>query len=108
VLERQGVSDTLIATGLSQLSRSTLEAIAPGSLLNKFVPLTYKGIIYFCYRKFSVAFCDSNVCTTLLSEKEWLNKMQPEDFRGLTPLFYSHVNPYGRLFLNMLERIIIE
>jgi hypothetical protein len=34
--------------------------------------------------------------------------MQPEDYRGLTPLFYSHVNPYGRLFLNMLERIIIE
>jgi TnpA family transposase len=44
----------------------------------------------------------------VLSEKEWLNKMQPEDFRGLTPLFYGHVNPYGRLLLNMLERIIIE
>jgi len=34
--------------------------------------------------------------------------MQPEDFRGLTPLFYSHVNPYGRLVLNMNERIFIE
>jgi TnpA family transposase len=44
----------------------------------------------------------------VLSEKEWLNKMQPEDFRRLTPLFYGHVNPYGRLLLNMLERIIIE
>ncbi len=44
----------------------------------------------------------------VLSEKEWLNKMQPEDFRGLTPIFYGHVNPYGRLSLNMLERIIIE
>ncbi len=30
-----------------------------------------------------------------------------EDFRGLTPLFYGHVNPYGRLVLNMSERIII-
>jgi TnpA family transposase len=44
----------------------------------------------------------------VLSEKEWLEKMQPEDFRGLTPLFYGHVNPYGRLELNMNERIIIE
>jgi len=44
----------------------------------------------------------------VLSEKAWLEKMQPEDFRGLTPLFYSHVNPYGRLELNMNERIIIE
>ncbi len=43
----------------------------------------------------------------VLAEKEWLNKMQPEDFRGLTPLFYGHVNPYGRLVLNMSERIII-
>ena len=43
----------------------------------------------------------------VLSEKAWLEKMQPEDFRGLTPLFYGHVNPYGRLELNMNERIII-
>jgi hypothetical protein len=44
----------------------------------------------------------------VLSEKTWLEKMQPEDFRGLTPLFYGHVNPYGRLVLDMNERIIIE
>jgi hypothetical protein len=44
----------------------------------------------------------------VLSEKQWLEKMQPEDFRGLTPLFYGHVNPYGRLVLDMNERIIIE
>lgn len=44
----------------------------------------------------------------ILSEKEWIDKMQSEDFRGLTPLFYSHVNPYGRLVLDMNERIIIE
>ncbi len=31
----------------------------------------------------------------VLAEKEWLNRMQPEDFRGLTPLFYGHINPYG-------------
>jgi hypothetical protein len=44
----------------------------------------------------------------VLEEKEWLSKMQPEDFQGLTPLFYGHVNPYGRLLLDMQERIIIE
>ena len=44
----------------------------------------------------------------VLAEKDWLNRMQPEDFRGLTPLFYGHINPYGRLVLNMNERIIIE
>ncbi len=44
----------------------------------------------------------------ILSEKGWLDKMQSEDFRALTPLFYSHVNPYGRLVLDMNERIFIE
>jgi hypothetical protein len=34
--------------------------------------------------------------------------MQLEDFRGADATFYGHVNPYGRLLLNMLERIIIE
>jgi TnpA family transposase len=43
----------------------------------------------------------------VLAEKGWLEKMQAEDFRGLTPLFYGHVNPYGRLILNMNERIMI-
>jgi hypothetical protein len=43
----------------------------------------------------------------VLAEKEWLSRMQPEDFRRLTPLFYGHVNPYRRLILDMNERIII-
>ena len=44
----------------------------------------------------------------VLSEKEWLNKMQPEDFRGLTPLFYGHITPYGEFQLDMSKRINIE
>lgn len=43
----------------------------------------------------------------VLSEEDWLSRMQPEDFRGLTPLFYGHINPYGKLVLNMDERIMI-
>jgi len=41
----------------------------------------------------------------ILSEKDWLDKMQVEDLRALTPLIYSHVNPYGIFELNMDERI---
>ncbi len=44
----------------------------------------------------------------VLSEKEWFNKMQPEDFRGLTPLFYGHITPYGEFQLDMNKRINIE
>jgi hypothetical protein len=38
----------------------------------------------------------------------WLKKMTPEDFRGLSPLFYHHVNPYGIFKLNMEQRIPIK
>jgi hypothetical protein len=34
--------------------------------------------------------------------------MAPEDFRALTPLIYTHINPYGHFDLNMDERIQIE
>jgi TnpA family transposase len=43
----------------------------------------------------------------VLSEKEWLDRMQPEDFRGLSPLFYGHINPYGMLHLDMNKRLLI-
>jgi hypothetical protein len=44
----------------------------------------------------------------VLSEKEWLDKMQSEDFRGMTPLFYGHITPYGEFQLDMNKRINIE
>lgn len=54
-----------------------------------------------------IVYINTLLVQKVLSEKEWLDKMQPEDFRGLTPLFYSNVNPYGRLILDMAERILI-
>ncbi|WP_408633764.1 Tn3 family transposase [Paramaledivibacter caminithermalis] len=44
----------------------------------------------------------------ILSEKEWKKVMLPEDYRALTPLFYTHINPYGSFDLNMDERIPID
>lgn len=42
------------------------------------------------------------------NNESWLKKMTPEDFRGLTPLFYHHINPYGTFELNMKTRIPIK
>ncbi len=41
----------------------------------------------------------------VLAEEKWKSAMKQEDWRGLTPLFYQHVNPYGRFTLDMTERI---
>ena len=44
----------------------------------------------------------------VLSEPDWMNQMTKEDLRGLTPLIYSNVNPYGLIRLNMAERLRID
>lgn len=41
----------------------------------------------------------------VLAEPQWYERMNEADWRGLTPLFYLHVNPYGRFDLDMAERI---
>ncbi|MDA6141466.1 Tn3 family transposase, partial [Escherichia coli] len=45
---------------------------------------------------------------SVLSEKQWQDMMTPEDLRALSPLIYSHVNPYGTFKLDMMERIPIK
>lgn len=44
----------------------------------------------------------------VLDEPEQLQRMKKEDMRGLTPLIYHHVTPYGMFRLDLSERIEIE
>ena len=41
----------------------------------------------------------------ILAEPEWMGRMTAEDFRALSPLVYTHVNPYGTFELDMDERL---
>jgi TnpA family transposase len=41
----------------------------------------------------------------LLAEPEWADALTAEDQRGLIPLFWSHVLPYGEVKLNMTSRL---
>ncbi|MEI6933708.1 Tn3 family transposase, partial [Klebsiella pneumoniae] len=43
----------------------------------------------------------------VLTEPAWQQRMTEEDWRGLTPLIYHHVNPYGRIELNMDQRLAL-
>ena len=43
----------------------------------------------------------------VLADPLWLNRMNGEDFRALSPLIYAHVNPYGLFRLNMQERLLL-
>jgi len=43
----------------------------------------------------------------VLKDDTWLKRLTAEDYRGLTPLFYGHVEPYGTLRLDMKERLAL-
>lgn len=44
----------------------------------------------------------------VLAETKWLSQMQEADFRGLTPLIYLHINPYGNFQLDLQQRLKLE
>ena len=39
---------------------------------------------------------NTRMMQSVLVEPKWSGRLTPEDYRGLTPLIYAHVNPYGR------------
>lgn len=41
----------------------------------------------------------------VLAEPEWEARLGEADRRGLTPLFWSNINPYGRFRLDMNRRL---
>lgn len=43
----------------------------------------------------------------ILAEPAWMGRMTAEDFRALSPLVYTHVNPYGTFELDMDARLPI-
>lgn len=42
---------------------------------------------------------------SILSQKHWQNRLTTIDKRAITPLIFSHVNPYGTFKLDLNERI---
>jgi len=44
----------------------------------------------------------------ILAEDDWAELLTPEDRRGLTPLFWHHVLPYGEVKLDMTTRLSIR
>ncbi len=43
----------------------------------------------------------------ILSDENWRNKLKPEDFRALSPLFHAHFNPYDIFLLDLEKRLMI-
>jgi len=44
----------------------------------------------------------------ILADSEWSDRLKQDDLRALTPLIYAHVNPYGRFYLDMHDRLSLD
>ena len=44
----------------------------------------------------------------ILAQPEWEGTLTTDDQRGLTPLFWSHILPYGEVRLNMTRRLALS
>ena len=56
----------------------------------------------------SMVFINTLMLQEVLLKPSWEKKLTQEDYRGLTPLFYGHINPYGTIHLDMMERLQLE
>lgn len=56
----------------------------------------------------SMVYVNTLMLQRILSEREWLGRMENEDLRALTPLIYVHINPYGTFKLDMDERMALD
>jgi TnpA family transposase len=52
----------------------------------------------------ALVYVNTLILQDLLAEPDWDDVLTPEDQRSLTPLFWSHVLPYGEVKLNMTSR----
>jgi hypothetical protein len=44
----------------------------------------------------------------VFADSAWADRMTDVDYRGLTPLFWRHVAPYGEIRLNMTKRLTLS
>ena len=55
----------------------------------------------------SLVYINTIMLQQVIEEERWLEKAEKEDLRAITPLTYSHINPYGSFTLDMDERLPI-
>ena len=54
-----------------------------------------------------MVYINTLIIQQVLSEPHWKNRLTPEDYRALTPLLSTHINPYGLFPIDFNERLEI-
>ncbi len=56
----------------------------------------------------AIVYINTLMVQDVLTEPEWDGVLTAEDQRGLTPLFWTHILPYGEVKLNMARRLALS
>lgn len=56
----------------------------------------------------SLVYINTLMLQRVLREPAWMAGMTTDDLRGLTPLIYTHINPYGTFSLDLAERLALD
>jgi hypothetical protein len=52
-----------------------------------------------------LVYVNTRMLQSVLGDPAWAARMTAADHRGLTPLSYAHINPYGRFEIDLDQRI---
>lgn len=55
----------------------------------------------------SMVYINTLLIQEVLSDPLWRKRLTTADWRALSPLIHSHINPYGFFPLDMLSRLLI-
>ena len=55
----------------------------------------------------SLVYINTLMLQAILADPAWMGRMTADDFRALSPLVYTHINPYGTFELDMTARLPI-
>lgn len=52
----------------------------------------------------SMVYVNTRMVQSVLRRPGWRSRLSPEGYRGLTPLIYAHINPYGHYDIDLDAR----
>ena len=56
----------------------------------------------------ALVYINTRMVQSVLADPDWAARLSSDDLRGLSPLIYTHINPYGRFEVDPDRRIDFE
>ena len=100
------------ANARRQISQDVQRLVARFSFANNVLPFAFnlRGASPYSHLicGLTLVYVNTLMIQQILAESEWNNRLNANDRRGITPLIYTHINPYGSFTLDLNSRLPID